>query len=281
MAVLVDSTDSKKLPGSTPRWLSYPRGVLRFLLDSGPRHLWTIAFILLVAIAIWAYLDPRFELASLNLQAYFGGRLAGESILFDQLDTRNPSQAAISPGLIVDSVTWAVLTILFLLVYGYWRGPKPYRSLKSVFVFMTLICFSIGLTVSLPGISWYGKQARVEKLVDRLKPIAEELDSEWPTQDSKSPTIGPYKAYPISNPNTLILLISPSLPESDVRLTEVIRSDGGALRFLLSGSEYGDYVEWHPDKSQPSSFHNGLSGDHMLSRKTSFGDGWYLVRYNW
>lgn len=271
MAVVVDTSDSRKPPGSTPRWLSYPRGVLRFLLGSGPRHLWGLSLLLLVAVAVCAYFDPLYVASVIG----FIPEDSSNYVIGFPVDTSGRRIATLSGGILV-------LAIFILLLAGAWRGPKPYRSLKSLLMFTTLACLWIGLAFSLENIAWFGKQARIGSLLGAIEPITDELTKDWPSRDGKSPTLGPYKTYPLRNPTTLILMISPQLPESRVRLTQVIRSEQGALRFLLAGSEHGDWLEWHPEDSKPTQFSDRYHVvERALSRSTDLGDGWYLVRYNW
>lgn len=247
------------------------------LLGKRPSHLWVLSLLLLISLAVWAYFDPGFG-AAVNdpYGALVSLRHKGVQIEpdHDPLGGRWHRALLILGGGIS-------LGLFFLLIMGAIFGPKSYRSLKSLLIFVTLGCLWLGLAMGLKNIAWYGKQMRVQPLLAKLQPIADELKSNWPSQDEVSQTLGPFKAYPLKNPNTLILMISPALPESEVRLTQVIRSEEGALRFLLAGSELGDWLEWHPKGSQPTAFADGFHADRDLSRHQDLGNGWYLVRYIW
>ena len=249
---------------------SYFARMLSAPLRNSPVYLWAFSGLLLCGIALWAFFDPQFEITA---------GLAPPSVQWAFSDTpelRNERFVLTSPALMIG---FLALTIFALLVAGFWVGTKDYRSLKSMLVFMTLVGLWLGLIMSLPEIAWYGKQWRVGRLLNRLEPIVAELREDWPTTDGSSPTLGPFKSYPLTQPTTLMLMVSPPLPESGVRLTQVERADSGALRFLLAGSEVGDWVEWHPEGSSPASYRSGLGPSHELHRYTDFGNGWYLARY--
>ena len=251
--------------------------ILRILLGKHPYHLWALSAVLMIVVAGLAYFDPQFE----SLVRHLWLTLSEGSVpsaTATELAARAPSNRVVFA--LVGLVFVPAVLALSLVLYGTFLGPKPYRSLKSAIGLMSLFCLWTGLAFSLSNIAWYGKQARVRSLLNRLEPIVEELNAQWPEEDSESPTLGPFKAYPLTNPTTLILLISPALPESKVRLTEVTRTGDNELRFLLAGSEYGDWLEWHPPGSQPDSFQGGLGEQNQLVRYDKLDTNWFLVRYN-
>ena len=93
------------------------------------------------------------------------------------------------------------------------------------------------------------------------------------------PEVGTFMAYPNGNPRTLLILAQPQSPTKSIQFSAVERSDGGALRFELTGYENGAWLEWHPNDSSPESFTGGLENTYSRTKSAPLGNGWYLVRY--
>ena len=227
-----------------------------------------------MGVAVWAYLDPRFD-----------QEIADSEVLVARVATINATvqiTSGIGRGerwLFLLLILLVVASSLLLLGTGLLWGSKHYRSLKSLLMFVTLASLWVGLVVSLPNIAWYGKQVRVAKLLDDFEPIATELQADWPADDGESPTLGPYMAYPIGQPVTLVLLKPPVLQPSGTTITLVERSKRGGFRFHLAGSELGDWLEFHPPGQQPESFQGGLQQHFELVRQRQLCSSWFLTRY--
>jgi hypothetical protein len=219
-------------------------------------------------------LDPEFAafLFRLILQA---GHLAPSQLPVDVDYTVPFVPRLVLLGLISIS---AVVTTLSL-GFGAMAGPREFRTLKSWLVLVGLIGAWFGLIGSWSSICWIGKKYRMRGERDVFAAIATSLREDWPQQDGNRPEIGPFMAYPVGQPSTLILLTLPDLPDTNATISLVERSRGGGLHFELAGSERGDWLEWHPAGAKPASYIGGLMEPRDLVRFESLGDGWYLVRY--
>ena len=241
-----------------------------------PQRLWSLVGLLLLVLVGWAFFDPRFDVRGSHAYDSFDearlGVLTGTQVF-------NIAGSFFRFALHL-AITTAILGILVFLALGLVWGAKQYRSLKAFLMFVTLVSLCVGLLIGLPNVAWYGKQMRVGRLLSTLYPCVAELQDDWPLEDGRSSTLGPYMAYPIGGPTALVLLSPPVLGQSTTKVSMVERSETGALRFLLAGTEFGDWLEFHPDGHLPSSFVGGLLQHFELSRYQDLGDGWYLVRYD-
>ena len=78
----------------------------------------------------------------------------------------------------------------------------------------------------------------------------------------------------------MLLFLTPHpLDSTDTVITAIEKSGDGTLLFELGGGDDGDWIEWHPEGKQPSSFSGGLDERYELQRVSSLNGEWYLVRY--
>ncbi|WDQ17254.1 hypothetical protein [Rhodopirellula sp. P2] len=215
-------------------------------------------------LVIWAAVDPSFE--SLVHDHWFSS---------DWMSA-NPVRGV---GIVLIGIL-AVGSLLGLLLQFFVRSASMIRrrSLAQLLVMATLVAFWCALAIHLDSIAWQGKRARFAMRVQELERIAGPLREQWPQRDGELPAIGPFMAYPFGRPTTLILLQAPPVAKQSVYVS-AIESQNGAIKLQLTGTDGGDWAEWHPRQSRPSSFVGGLSDPHELEFATSIGCGWYLVRY--
>lgn len=161
------------------------------------------------------------------------------------------------------------------------RLPKPgsSRSLRRLLAATTVVALWSALCVQHELVAWHGKRARFAFRIAELESIASPLRNDWPARDGDLPLIGPFMAYPFGRPSTLVLLQAPQLASQRIYVSAVERCDDGAIKLQLTGTDGGDWAEWHPQGSHPKSFVGGLADAHHLNVASSIGDGWYLVRY--
>ncbi|PHQ33948.1 hypothetical protein CEE69_18090 [Rhodopirellula bahusiensis] len=215
-------------------------------------------------LAIWAAADPSFaDLAK-------GGFLSREWM------SANPVR---SVGIGLTAIL-AVGSLLGLLVQFFARSSPTtqHRSLAQLLAVVTLAGFWFAFATHVDSIAWQGKRARFALRVEGLERIVAPLREEWPERDGELPAIGPFMAYPFGRPTTLVLLQAPSVAQQSVYVSAIELQDG-AIKLQLTGTDGGDWAEWHPPKSRPSSFVGGLSDPHEMETATPIGRGWYLVRY--
>ncbi|WP_047812704.1 hypothetical protein [Rhodopirellula islandica] len=215
-------------------------------------------------LVIWAAVDPSFE-PLVHGNWFSSGWMSA-----------NPIRCV---GIVLIAIL-AVGSLLGWMVQFFARSSSMIhrRSLAQLLAVATLAAFWCALAIHLDTIAWQGKRARFAWRVQELERIAAPLREQWPQRDGELPAIGPFMAYPFGRPTTLVLLQAPPVAKRSVYVS-AIESQNGAIKLQLTGTDGGDWAEWHPRQSRPSSFVGGLSDPHELEDATSIGHGWYLVRY--
>ena len=192
------------------------------------------------------------------------------------------TQQAIDWGHRIDSVvatTLAFATGLGLLGMS-WFGPKHARSLISTIAIVTACCVWLSAVSYWPSLAWAGKLHRMHNDLAAFDSVAATLRQHWPTTDGTDEILGAYMAYPIGRPSVLIMLTLPDIDGIDASVIAVERGDDGQLRFQLAGRERGDWLEWHPERSVPTSFVGGIRELYELERYDQIAPHWYLVTYH-
>ncbi len=242
-----------------------PRGLRHGL----GRALWCANLLLLAALALWIFFDPRFpaaaQLVAAKMHVLRGGpaAVAGDR---SAIGWRLPA--------LWTAIAAAIITTLLLLVTLF-VGSSTHRRLRSWLAFTMLVAAWLMLLVSWREFAWQGQRLRLRGMVAEFEPIAKSLRENWPTKDGERAGLGSYMAYPQGKPRMLMMLVS----ESDPQVSAIERSDDGALGFELRGEENGTWLEWHPVGSTPKTFVGGLEAEYDFGRTSPLGRGWYLVRY--
>ncbi|EMI15284.1 putative membrane protein [Rhodopirellula maiorica SM1] len=232
------------------------------------KRIWIVHLSLLVTAAVWAVTDPKFET---TIQY----ALSAPSVLASHVGWARAA-AFLSASLVAITSLAAMFAAMLLRRASNVRS----RSLQSLLAMTAVVAGWCALGIHHDAIAWQGKRIRFACRVDELESIVAPLRTDWPTNDGDLSTIGPYMAYPFGRPTTLVLLHSPRLASEAVYVSAVERGSGGSIKLQLTGSDGGDWAEWHPPHSHPRSFVGGLADPHELQAVCSIGSGWYLVRYD-
>jgi hypothetical protein len=179
-------------------------------------------------------------------------------------------------GLIASGL--ALGTLITMLV-SLFVGGSRFRTTRMWLVFTAVACGWLGLVVSWQSIYWFGQQQRVKAALPAADAMVETLRSGWPTVDSMLPDIGPFLAYPVNAPMALLPLSEAKFPKTKLRFSAVERTGEDVLRFELTGSESGAWLEWRGDGSEPRSFVGGLDSEYVVIQAARLSAEWFLVRY--
>ncbi len=247
---------------------------LQSLLGSGPAWLWSINLALAGAFVAWLLTDPRFE-ASVNWWRFGSAGVTDSRSIRDMgdwwwLGWRNRSV------LVLASVV--VFTTL-LLIAGSWMGRTRHRTLRAWMMLTAIVAVWLGILVHWQDLAWTGKQFRLRGLMHQFDRVVADLQSNWPDRDGDQAVIGPFMAYPVARPATLILLTLPEFQNTTTTFS-VVEGGAGVIRFELVGAERGDWLEWHPAGSIPSDFVSGLEERYQIERFQQLSHHWYLARYH-
>ncbi|QDV55257.1 hypothetical protein [Rosistilla oblonga] len=237
--------------------------------------LYAIQLATLAAMLAWTVFDPQFEPLVDALRRGSDSPIAA-------LRSANVMFGAWRPSLFFVVIGLACVSLVGLFL-GMLKGTvasRPVRSLRSLLMLTAVVALWCGLVTNHASLAWQGKRLRLVARVAELETIARPLRSDWPKEDGELPRIGPFMAYPFGDPTTMILLAPPTVSGGEICIAAIERCDDGAIKLQLGGSKAADWVEWHPESSEPESFVGGLQDSHHLRSHLRLGSGWFLVRYD-
>ncbi len=224
-------------------------------------------------LSIWVFSDGLFA-ETFRLFAAFVHSLiyfeSSTSLSDPQLATRLLALKTLSAVAAIGGI--GVLLSLFF-------GTKGQRGVKCWLGFTALAAVWFALGTNWSELQWQGQVYRLGRQLQPFEAVASSLQRDWPAVDGHTAELGSFSAYPIGEPETLLLVAPAKLPGASAAISTVERSDQGALRFQLTGKELGAWLEWHPSHDLPKDFVDGLSRRYELKRSTQLSNEWYLVQY--
>jgi hypothetical protein len=233
---------------------------------------WAINIGLLLTAAGWIYFfgESR-ETIELMKRAVWSRYATGGGDILD------PSRLGmgVAVGLVCVAVAFVACVVMLASLFVGGR----LRTTRMWLVFTAVFCGWLGLAVSWPTVYWFGQQQRVKAVLPAAESLVETLHSHWPTDDSYLPELGPFLAYPLSGPTSLLPLRTATFPKSDVLYSAVERTGNEAMRFELAGGEHGAWLEWRGDGSEPKAFVGGLSTEYVVVKAARLSADWFLVCY--
>lgn len=232
--------------------------------------LWALNLVVLLGTVAWIACDPRLARHLDGARPFFAPDGALPVVLAEHEPSKTGALALIGAFVLASMGVLAVALVV---------GPRRHRQVRSWLALTALVAAWLGLWVSAPDLAWAGQRWRMGRQVAAVEPIAAALRDQWPQDDGRLPELGPFMAYPIGQPRMLMPLGSVRPAGSSNSISAIERSPAGALRFELSGSDAGAWLEWHPTGEQPASFVGGLETQYRMERASPLGDGWYLTRY--
>ena len=186
---------------------------------------------------------------------------------------------AIRVGVIASAILLASSSLLAIVARTVCHSKPESRSVTQLLAITTCIAMWCGFISYSDSITWQGKRIRFALRVRQLEALAAPLQASWPESDGEIANLGPFMAYPFGDPRTLVLLQSPQVARTSVYISAIERGSNGSLRMQTTGTDGGDWVEWHQPDNLPESFIDGLGDAHSLETFGAIGNGWYLVRY--
>lgn len=226
----------------------------------------------LAVLMLWILSTPY---AERQIYAFFDWISVGQ---FDNSYSASSGGTATSWHLPGSGVILALVVTLSieLIVQGLGRTNITIQRILLATFFVGFWCVALA---NIPQVAWYGKCQRVQWRLEALESLALALSQQWPDRDGEIEGLGPFVAYPIGKPSTLLLLAPTPLDRTDLVVTAITRSDAcHSIRFQLGGSEVEDWIEFHPF-GNPCSYTSGLSQEYDLKLYSMLKHNWFLVRY--
>lgn len=246
---------------------------LKRLFSVSPYLIWSLNWLAAISFLAWLYIDPRFE-ASMKWWQFQNHENAHASEIRNMGDWwwlafRNRSVTAL--------VAFALTSCILIFGCVFFGKPKQ-RTVRTWLLAVSIVAIWLGILVSWKDVAWAGKQRRIGMILAQFDPVVKDLRNQWPERDGERPVIGPFMAYPVGAPASLILLKLPQFEGTDTSCA-VIEKGVGIFRFELVGAEHGDWLEWHPSGSSPANFISGLMEPYELVQSQRLTQNWHLVRY--
>lgn len=239
---------------------------------------WLVQISAIAGLFIWAIFDPALELMVYRLRLGIETPLAA---LSDAALHVGASRVAVACGLV--ALVLATWMWRMSITFQQFSSTPKVISLRLLFGLTTLFAVWCAFAINYSSVSMRAKGIRISWKLTELESLAGPLREQWPSVDGDSATLGPFMAYPFGRPTTLLLLTPPTISQGGFSVSTIERGVSGELRFLLgsetSGTDYGDWIEWHPEGNVPQDFVGGLNDLHELRSQIELGSGWFLVRY--
>ncbi len=184
-------------------------------------------------------------------------------------------------------VAWGLQGACFLswggIVTGLLIGGNRYRGVRAWLGLMLSVVLWLVLWTNWGKIVEAGRFAQVSGETKSLLVFSQKTYDDWesftaPDAPPRESWV-PFNAYPLRKPSMLFFLGEQVIPETNLTVRSIERTAGEAIRFELSGSQLGNWVEWRVDDSPPKDFTGGLEAPMEMVRWRKLADRLYLVQY--
>jgi hypothetical protein len=260
-------------PSSGPERKSLWRRLSTWLLSRGAvRCYWCANAVALLGTTVWILRDGKFP----DGVAAFGRHLAALR--------GDDSALVVVPPLLWPRVNalWCILIGAAVstmgIAAGLIAGSGQHRNVRSWLVVMFLLAGWLTLLTTWPELVWRGQVWRVRGSIPEFEQLADELLAAWPDNDGDIPDLGPFMAYPIGKPRTLMFMATPQVPGANIEIKVVERGEQDSLHFQLAGNEEGVWLV-RESGDEPQAFFSGLDGEYIPVQFRCVKPGWFVVRY--
>ncbi len=232
---------------------------------------WIANLVLLVGTLIWISLDIQIE------SHYRGALFEWErGVLLEFGNGTDGIQYKLVASI------FGVVAVTFLgMTLGIVIGRGWHRSTRSWFLLMVFGTSWLALHQQLPTLFWWAKIRLARQIMPDLEPVANDLDRDWPRDESYVAGLGRVFANENYMPSHLVVRLG-TLPSQitghSIHIFGVDREMHRAIRFRIANDEF---VERHFSGSFPSSFIGNIDrqSSYQLKWSSPIGPNWYLVRY--
>ena len=263
-------TEAFQQPTQTSRWQRL-RGWL--LSRSTVRCYWCVNVAVLLGTLAWILRDGKFAEAVTAFYRHLAS-----------LGNENSALAVVPPLLWprVDAL-WLVLVAATLsaigVVAGLVAGAGVHRGVRAWLAVMLVLAGWLTLITTWPEIAWQGQAWRVRGSIAEFDILAKDLLANWPANDGEFTGLGPFTAYPIGKPHTLMFMGNPPVPGTTLAISTIERGEADDLHFKLADNEAEVWIVRHISGDVPQSFFSGLYGEYIPVRHRQVRRDWFLVQY--
>lgn len=236
------------------------------------RTYWGINVLALVGTVLWILRDGKFPEAVAAFTRHIAAIWGDNSPL------------VVVPPLLwprVDAL-WCVLIGAALsgigIAAGLIAGSGQHRNVRSWLLVTLLVAGWLTLFVTWPELVWRGQVWRLRGSLAEFDRLADKLLTAWPANDGDLEGLGPFMAYPIGKPRTLMFMTTPRVPGTSIELKVIERGENDTLHFQLAGNEEGVWLV-REASDEPQAFFSGLDGEYIPVQFRHVKPGWFIVRY--
>lgn len=240
---------------------------------SAVRFYWCLNVLMLLGTLLWILRDGKFPEAVIAFHRHVAA-LGNEQ-----------SALTVVPPLLwprVDAL-WLVLVAALLSTMGVFAGlvagAGVHRGVRAWLAVMLVLAGWMTLFTTWQEITWWGQAWRVRGGIAEFDKLAKDLLADWPENDGAITDLGPFMAYPIGKPRTLMFLGTPQVSGTNLEVATIERGQDDDLHFKLSGNEEGVWLVRHGGVDEPQAFFGGLEGQYIPVQFRRLKPGWFLVRY--
>ncbi|QEG35338.1 hypothetical protein [Bythopirellula goksoeyrii] len=231
---------------------------------------WIFNLALLVGLIIWVGLDGRFSQAA-RLLALVDPKGASNLDI-----TQLPHTHYLSSRIQLLHLTIiAGFVSAGCIVIALFFGAHSNRRLRSWFAVMVALAAWLTFYETWPDLAWRAQALRVAPSLPAMEKVAQSLLKNWPNQDGVLPDVGPFNAYPIGKPRTLMMLKR----SNPLHVSSIERGTENDLYFQLTGNNEGATLARLPQETEPLAYYSGLEGRYEPFRFQALGQNWFLVEF--
>ncbi len=201
--------------------------------------------------------------------------------------------ASVQNGQLSSQQAWPRIVGLSLLSLAFWIGwIVGIAALLAGWIRQAGIKYIVGLTTSMAlwlailsnwnAIVEAGQSWRFRSERQQIRKFAAEIDQQWKAlcRDPDQKLLPEFNAYPLYEPTLLIFLGHHTIPGTDIAYNAIERSESHTVRFELTGSNSGWWLEVHTDQLPPTNFIGGLEESFSVMRARPISDSVFLVHYD-
>lgn len=241
-----------------------------FSVSRNPRlWLWGLQLTALVSLVVWMLIDGYLAQLSLRLTA---------SVQNSQLASQQAWPRIVGLSLLSLAFWSGWIIGLAALITGWIRQA----GIKYIVALMTSMALWLAVLSNWNAIVEAGQSWRFRSERQQIRMFATEIDQQWKElcRDPDQKLLPEFNAYPLYEPTLLIFLGHHTVPGTDIAYNAIERSESHTVRFELTGSNSGWWLEVHTDQLPPTNFIGGLEESFSVLRSRPVSDSVFLVNYD-
>jgi hypothetical protein len=237
---------------------------------------WCLQLVTLVITLAWLMCDGYAHRLAAEL-----GIASFDSFAYERLPRELAKFRLVALGVLGALTAGCSITI----VVGYWMGAAAHRSIRALMAMTLLTAAWSAIAISWQHLVDFGRVERLQWNLPAVVEFADAVDRNWNHTnndrcDEPWANLAPHNAYPIDYPAMIMFFGEQPIPGTPITLSAIERTENEAIRFELSGSNQGFWLERRFDGSAPKAFVGGLGERRTPHRVQKLDSEVFLVQYS-